>query len=148
MPFVTKDSGERQEFGTGSKRDTRAGKGRYDLIPSMFLRRLADLYERGAVKYGDNNWQMGQPLQRYIDSALRHLNELRAGETTEDHAISVVWNIIGYIWTLAEIEAGRLPKDLDDRPPPEPQYAPRPPYKDARVDVGRALAPTFGNTGG
>lgn len=121
--FVTLDSGQRQEWDTGSVRDTRDGKGRFDLIPTLPLRRLACLYERGAVKYGDRNWQKGQPLMRYVDSAMRHLNALVAGETTEDHAIAVAWNAFAYIWTLDAIEAGRLPKELDDRPAPEVQYA-------------------------
>lgn len=122
--YITKDSGARRDFGTGSVRDRAEGKGRFDLIPPIMLRRLAGLYERGAVKYGPHNWQRGQPLMAsYIDSAFRHLSELIAGEPVEDHAIAVIWNITGYIWTLNEIEAGRLPKELDDRPQPEPQYA-------------------------
>ena len=120
--FITKDSGARQEFGTGAVRDIQEGKGRFDLIPTLPIRRLAQLYERGAIKYGDNNWQKGIPLMRYIDSAERHTNNLKSGEPTEDHAIAIVWNLFGYIWTLNEIEHGRLPKELDNRPPPEPQY--------------------------
>ena len=130
--FITKDSGERQEFGTGSKRDTREGKGRFDLIPTAPLRRLAGLYERGAAKYGDRNWEKGQPLSRYIDSALRHLNCLLAGEPEEDHAAAVAWNMFGLMYTTEMIAAGRLPAELSDLPPPEPQYAPKTektPYK-------------------
>ncbi len=122
--FVTKDSGKRREFGTGSVRDASEGKGRYDLIPTGPLKRLADLYERGAIKYGPSNWKKGQPLmESFFDSAMSHLVQLGAGEPTEDHAAAVAWNVFGFMWTLAEIEAGRLPKELDDRPPPEPQYA-------------------------
>lgn len=121
--FVTKDSGQRQEFGTGSVRDLATGKGRYDLIPTMPLRRLAGLYERGAAKYGDRNWEKGQPLMRYVDSAMRHLNCLLAGEPEEDHATAVVWNMFAFMFTLDAIEAGRLPAALDNRPPVEVQYA-------------------------
>ena len=125
--YVTKDSGARQEWKTGSVRDLATGKGRYDLIPTDALRRLAGLYERGAAKYGDRNWEKGQPLMRYIDSLLRHTNCLVAGEPEEDHAAAIAWNAFGYMHTLAEIEAGRLPKELDDRPRAEPQYsAPKP----------------------
>lgn len=122
--FVTKDSGERRDFGTGSVRDRAVGKGRFDLIPMMPIRRLADLYERGAVKYGESNWRKGQPLMAsFIDSAFRHLTQLIGGEPTEDHAASVLWNIVGYMWTLDAIERGLLPKSLDDRLPPDAQYA-------------------------
>ncbi|KKK94181.1 hypothetical protein LCGC14_2685460, partial [marine sediment metagenome] len=37
-----KDSGKRQEFETGSVRDTQEGKGRYDLVSPIFVRRLAE----------------------------------------------------------------------------------------------------------
>lgn len=120
--YVVKDSGVRQEFSTGSKRDSREGKGRFDLIPSLPLRRLALHYEAGSKKYGDNNWQKGQDLARYVDSATRHLNCLIAGEPVEDHATAVIWNMFSYIWTLDQIENGLLPKSLDNRQQPEPQY--------------------------
>ena len=113
--FTTKDSGTRREVSTGSRRDKREGKGRFDLIPPLALQRLADLYERGAAKYGDRNWEKGQPLSWYIDSGMRHLNAVRLGMTDEDHVVSVVWNMIAYLVTLARIEAGSLPKELDDR---------------------------------
>lgn len=122
--FVVRDSGVRQAFSTGSVRDSRDGKGRFDLIPTLPLRRLAQHYEAGAKKYGDNNWQKGQDLARYVDSLLRHVNCLVAGEPTEDHAVAAVWNLFAYIWTLNEIEHGRLPKELDNRQKPEPQYDP------------------------
>ena len=32
---VIKDSGKREEFQTGSRRDTREGKGRFDLFPPL-----------------------------------------------------------------------------------------------------------------
>lgn len=124
--YVTKDSGERRKYATGSVRDSRKGKGRFDLIPLEPLRRLAGLYERGAEKYEPNNWKRGQPLMSsFFDSAFRHLADLQAGEPTEDHAAAVLWNVVGYMWTLDEIEAGRLPKELDDRPPPAPRFAPK-----------------------
>ena len=53
------DSGERQEFSTGSVRDTRKGKGRFDLLPPKAIRRLAVHFESGAIKYGDRNWEKG-----------------------------------------------------------------------------------------
>jgi len=120
--FVTKDSGQRQEWNTGSVRDNATGKGRFDLIPTEPLRRLAQLYERGCLKYGERNWEKGQPLMRYIDSAMRHLNCLIAGEPLEDHATAVVWNMFGFIFTKTRCDAGLLPKELDNMPPVEAQY--------------------------
>lgn len=120
--FVVKDSGTRETWETGSRRDSREGKGRFDLIPTLPLRELAIHYEQGAAKYDDNNWKKGQPLMRYIDSAMRHINALVAGENTENHAIAAAWNMFAYRWTLNEIQSGRLPRELDNRPEPEPQY--------------------------
>lgn len=107
------DSGKREEFDTGSVRDTQDGKGRFDLVPEYPLRRLAQHYENGAVKYGDNNWQKGQPLSRYTSSMRRHA--FRSDWTDEDHLAAVAWNAFAIMWTLNEIEEGRLPKELDDR---------------------------------
>jgi hypothetical protein len=109
-----KDSGERQEFVTGSKRDTRNGKGRFDLIPAYPLRRLAKHYENGAKKYGDWNWILGQPLSRYLDSAERHIQAVKEGLTDEDHEIAVAWNLFAFIETKRLIDEGQLPAELND----------------------------------
>lgn len=111
-----KDSGARQEFSTGSKRDTNIGKGRYDLLPTMAIARLARHFENGAVKYGDNNWRLGQPLSRYMDSALRHSFKFLEGHRDEDHAIAAAWNLLCLVETQILIEKGILPKELDNLP--------------------------------
>lgn len=90
--YVTKDSGERQDFTSGAKRDTQSGKSRYDLIPPGPLKRLADLYARGAEKYGEANWQKGMPTSRMLASLMRHLESYRLGDREEDHLAAVVWN--------------------------------------------------------
>lgn len=108
------DSGKRQEFETGSRRDTRDGKGRYDLLPPYAIQRLAKHYENGSVKYGDNNWLKGQPISRYVDSALRHLYKYLEGHNDEDHAIAAVWNMIAVVQTEEMVRRGTLPKELDD----------------------------------
>ena len=108
-----KDSGQRQEFSTGAKRDTQGGKGRFDLLPGHALTRLARHFENGAIKYGDSNWRKGMPLNRYLDSAFRHLVKFMDGERDEDHATAVVWNMMCLIETEHMINNGVLPKDLD-----------------------------------
>jgi len=109
-----KDSGERQEFNTGSKRDTNKGKGRFDLIPPYALKRLAQHYENGADKYGDRNWEKGQPFARYLDSAIRHAYAYLGGSSDEDHLAAVAWNALALIETEHRVELGILPKELDD----------------------------------
>lgn len=112
--FETKDSGTREVFVTGSQRDSRTGKGRFDLVPFHPLQRLAQLYERGAIKYQPGNWKKGQPLSRYQDSAARHLYQLIDGDKSEDHAAAVAWNMFAFMWTAEAIRTGKLPAELDD----------------------------------
>lgn len=111
-----KDSGERQEFETGSVRDTREGKGRYDLIPTEPLRRLAVHYENGAKKYGDRNWEKGQPISRHFDSAQRHLEKAKDGLQDEDHLAAAIWNMFAIIATEKWCEERKLSTDLLDMP--------------------------------
>lgn len=112
--FILKDSGQREIMSTGAQRDIREGKGRFDLIPPHFLRRLADVYEKGAKKYTDNNWRKGMKLHLYIDSAYRHLNDWREGATDEDHVVQAIWNLISVLETEDMVRRGVLPNDLID----------------------------------
>lgn len=114
-----KDSGQREEMPTGSRRDSRKGKGRYDLLPPRALRRLARHFEAGAEKYGDRNWEKGQPLSRFLDSALRHSFNFLEGQRDEDHLAAAVWNLFCLLDTEERIRAGLLPKELDDLPSAE-----------------------------
>lgn len=108
------DSGQHKDFSTGSKRDTDKGKGWPHLIPTLFLRRLSQHYQNGASKYGKGNWQKGQPLSRYIDAIMRHTWGFMEGDFSEDHLAAIAWNSAAIMWTIEEIAAGRLPRELDD----------------------------------
>jgi hypothetical protein len=90
--WITKDSGQRDEFETGARRDTQVGKDRYDLIPVSALKRLAGLYARGAEKYGEGNFEKGIPFSRVYASMFRHMMQWREGDRTEDHLAAVAWN--------------------------------------------------------
>jgi len=114
--YVTKDSGHRQVFKTGAQRDRQEGKGRYDLIPSVAIKRLADIFERGALKYSARNYELGMPLSRFIDSALRHLFQYLEGRRDEDHLGQAFWNLSACIHTETMINRGLLPQELNDLP--------------------------------
>lgn len=114
--FVTKDSGQREDFETGARRDVQAGKPRFDLIPVGPLTRLAELYARGAEKYGDHNWQKGMPYRRVYASLFRHLMQWATGDRSEDHLAAVVFNAFALMFYEGEVKAGRLPKELEDMP--------------------------------
>jgi hypothetical protein len=103
--YITKDSGKREEFDSGMKRDTQDDKPRFDLLlplgipySDQFLTRVAELLTRGAAKYDERNWEKAEgeaELARFKASALRHLMQFLAGETDEDHAAAVVFNLMG-----------------------------------------------------
>ena len=133
------DSGERENFSTGSRRDTRVGKGRYDLIPPSAMRRIAKHYENGAAKYGDRNWEKGQPISRYIDSSLRHIYNYLEGEQEEDHVAAAIWNLMAIIHTSEKVEDGTLPAALDDLNAKEEVPAGRPVPLEAADDAAKQI---------
>lgn len=108
------ESGNQEQFATGSVRDSRIGKGRFDLLPPRALREVAIRFEEGATAYGPRNWERGQPLSRYLDSALRHSMAVMEGKSDENHAAAAAWNWLCFIETRARILAGSLPGTLDD----------------------------------
>jgi len=113
MPeYQTKFSGVKAVEQTGATRDTRENKGRYDLISSFALKRLAGVYERGAVNHGDNNWMKGIPYNRLIDSSLRHIHQYKMGYRDEDHIAQAVWNLCA----LLHFDELGLSDELNDLP--------------------------------
>lgn len=123
--YEIKDSGARQSFDTGAVRDTQAGKGRFDLLPMGAIRRLAIHFEKGAKKYGDRNWEKGIPLDRYMDSALRHLASYMEGRIDEDHLVAAAWNLLCALQTESWIAEGRLPDSLQLTAPAQDGPLPR-----------------------
>lgn len=112
--YITQDSGQREEFPSGAKRDTQNDKPRFDLIPVKPLKRLAELYARGAEKYGEFNWQKGMPFQRVVASLLRHIYAYLEGEDTEDHLAAVAWNAFTLMSYEEMIGEGKLSNDLNN----------------------------------
>lgn len=82
------------------------------MLAPRAIRRLAQHYEGGAKKYGDRNWELGQPVGRYLDSALRHLFAVLEGKDDEDHLAAAAWNVLGAIEMEERIEEGLLPASL------------------------------------
>jgi hypothetical protein len=115
--FETKDNGMRRTAPTGAMREQSNGKGRFDLISPKAMRRLAQLYERGAAKYAESNMRLGQPLKWYLDSCERHLNSFKDGDRSEDHLAAVMWNAAEAIHLMERCEKGELPAELLELPP-------------------------------
>lgn len=99
--FITKDSGKRKKWDSGFVRDIDTGKPRYDLIPHEMLTRLAELMTRGAEKYGVDNWKLAdseEEINRFKQSAFRHFIQWIKGDTDEDHASAILFNVNSYEW--------------------------------------------------
>lgn len=106
VAYETKDSGARQEYDSGMRRDLQDDKPRFDLLlvdgqpyEEQFLTRFAALLERGASKYGPRNWQLAdsqEELDRFRASGLRHMMQWASGERDEDHAVAVAFNLMAY----------------------------------------------------
>ena len=106
--YVTKDSGVREEYASGMVRDTQAGKPNYYLIDRAFLKRWAALMTRGADKYGVDNWRHAnseKELERFKASALRHMMQWLDGDTEEDHAAAVAFNIAAACYVEDKLNA-------------------------------------------
>ena len=110
------DSGERLEHITGSVREPNKNKLRYDLIPPECIKRMAQHYQAGALKYSERNWEKGLPLMDTYASLLRHVMAWAEGKTDEDHLAAIVWNAFCLMFTERSVSDGSLPKELDDRP--------------------------------
>lgn len=96
---MIKDSGARQQFASGMQRDVTTGKIDYTFIlKGPMLDRWAKQLMDGAKKYDRDNWMKasGEPeLLRFRESAMRHLVQWLRGDTDEDHAAAVFFNING-----------------------------------------------------
>lgn len=103
MKYKTKDSGARQEYKSGMRRDLQDGKPDFYLImpkdmpySEQVLTRWAELMTRGKEKYGSRNWELAnssEELERFKASAFRHFMQWLCGENDEDHAVAVLYNI-------------------------------------------------------
>lgn len=75
---------------------------------------VSKLYEAGCLKYGDRNWEKGQPAHVYVDSAMRHLAKDLRGDTDEDHLVAACWNTLCLCESLGWITDRELPESLLD----------------------------------
>ena len=97
----------------GVKHD--AGKLRWSLLPPAALQEVIKVFEHGAAKYGEGNWQKGLMFVRCFDAMQRHLWAWREGQDVDaeggfQHLAAVAF----YSLTMLEYQA-QGKKGLDDR---------------------------------
>jgi hypothetical protein len=99
MGYTVKDSGRRHEFESGMVRDVTDGKTDYALVlDGPMFERWAVHLTKGAAKYDKGNWLKAEgnaEYQRFKESAFRHFLQWYRGETDEDHAAAVFFNVNG-----------------------------------------------------
>jgi len=81
------------KFKSGAVRGKEDSIARFDLITPVGMRRLAETYGEGSLKYGDENWLKGIPTKNLLNHALTHINKYLAGDTSEDHLAHTAWNL-------------------------------------------------------
>lgn len=80
-------------------RDVTEGKTDYSLVlDGPMFKRWAVHMTKGAQKYAKRNWMKArgqEELDRFRESALRHFLQWFDGDTDEDHAAAIMFNING-----------------------------------------------------
>lgn len=84
---------KKKKFSTGANRSTDREGMRYDLIDATAMRRLAITCNEGAVKYGEDNWLKGFPVNDILNHALAHIFSYLDGDRSEDHLAHAMWNL-------------------------------------------------------
>ena len=87
-----------RHFSTGARRDDDTGKPKLTYIPWDIMDRVANHYERGALKYSDENWRRGIPSSTVLDSLMRHVRQYYMGCEDDDHLSAIVFNALCLIY--------------------------------------------------
>ena len=84
---VTNNQGGKQSFVSA----------RFDCIPPVVLRLLAQCLGFGARKYGDTNYQ-NISMQDHLNHAMNHINEWNRGDRSEPHLVNAMARLTFALW--------------------------------------------------
>lgn len=129
--YIVKDSGQRLQFASGSLRDTAEGKLKWSrILFGPMAKRWAWHLTKAEEKYPDPTpgipnftlIETDEELARYRESALRHFMQWWEGETDEDHAAAVFFNVNGVEIIKQKqaqhaVKPGLITRRLGPRPP-------------------------------
>jgi len=95
--YTVKDSGKREQFESGMVRDVADDKIDYTLVfDGPMLERWAVHLTKGAKKYAKRNWMKANGQAEYdraTESLTRHFIQYIYGDTDEDHAAAILFNV-------------------------------------------------------
>lgn len=123
---VSPASGEvRTTSSTGGQKGVKPQ--RFDLLPTVPLTRLTELYGRGAEKYDDHNWAKGYEWSKSFGALQRHAWLFWSGEDIDDemglpHMTAVAWHAFALVHFLEHPEQygqfdNRYRPEQVDKPP-------------------------------
>lgn len=99
---ITMQDGETIVNEHGAKQSFTAA--RFDCIPPVVLRLLAQCLGFGARKYGKDNWK-NIPIEDNIAHAMNHLNEWSLGDRSEPHLVNAMARITFALWLAVDAKA-------------------------------------------
>lgn len=79
---------------------------RFDCIPPVVLRLLAQCLGFGARKYGKENWQQIDQVD-HLNHAMNHINEWNRGDRSEPHLVNAMARLTFALWQA--VEQGQQP---------------------------------------
>lgn len=79
-PKISEDWQQKMDTSNNQADRFNEGKPEYSYIDLSCLEPCARVLEFGARKYSRNNWKKGMPLNKIVDSMLRHIAALQRGE--------------------------------------------------------------------
>lgn len=81
-------------FASGSKRDANDDKPRISDMQPYTLKRFGYHMLIGSKNYGAGNFEKGQPTDSLLESLVRHINDYRLGDRSEDHLSAVLFGVM------------------------------------------------------
>lgn len=95
---ITNEQGGKQSF----------IKARFDAIPPIVLKLLAQCLGFGLRKYGKDNWKQ-IPKEEHLAHAQNHINEWQLGDRSEPHLVNAMARLSFALWWA--VEDGEQPKE-------------------------------------
>lgn len=114
MSYTVKDNGTRVQYNSGMCRESSEGKTEFwRVLIGPMVKRWADHVTKATQKYPDvspgvPNWTLAESEEeyhRFRDSAVRHFVLWYQGDTSEDHAAAVMFNVNGAEYVKEKLDS-------------------------------------------